>query len=162
MIKIKLEKLVPIHLNILGIIFICIGIYNLLGLFFELIYILISLPFLIIGLFLATAKSGIIIDKINNKFKNCVFFLGLEIGKWKTLSPFSDIALLTKNRGVKAYSRGQRTTTFTNKFFEVYMLTNNHRERIILKRYKDEGKAKVFAQDIALQLNMKFAIFSPH
>ncbi|PSG86573.1 hypothetical protein [Aurantibacter aestuarii] len=161
MIKLKLEKLVPIHVNILGYILIFIGFYNLKKLFIEIYYLPISLICIIIGMFLSTAKTGIIIDKVNNKFKICIFFIGFEIGYWKPLNRFRKISILTKNIGLKAYSKGQRSTTFTNKVFEIYMLTENHRERIILKRYKDKDKATVFAQDIAHQLQMELNVYSP-
>jgi hypothetical protein len=159
MIKLKLEKTVPIHLNALGYIFIIIG----LGCFIhlELTLIFIGLISLLLGLFLATAKNGIILDQENNKYKKTVFFLGLELGNWKSLSHFTDISILSFNKGITALSRGQRATTFSNKVFEVYMLTENHRERIILKRYKQEDKATVSAQDLAYKLGMEFNIFSP-
>lgn len=162
MIKIKLEKTVPIHLNALGLIIILIGLFYLLAVIIDILNLLIALPLLILGLFLATAKNGIILDKEKAKYKITVFFLGLEFGKWKAISVFTDIAILSFNKGITALSRGQRATTFNTKVFEIYMLTKNHRERIILKRYKEEDKANVFAQDIAYKLGMEFNIYSPN
>ncbi|WP_375239760.1 hypothetical protein [Aurantibacter sp.] len=124
----------------------------------------IGLILLILGLFLATAKDGIILDKRNNKFKKTIFFLGLRLGKWKSFERFTDIAILTGNIGLGFYRfiASQKTTTFhSNKVFEVYMLTKNHRERIILKRYKQEEKATISAQDLAYELGMELNIFSP-
>ena len=159
MIILKLEKTAPIHLNVFGLVLIALGLPFFIHL--EILLALIGILVITLGLFLATAKNGIIIDTENNQFRNTVFFLGLEFGSWKELSKFTDIAILTKNKGITALSRGQRATTFSNKVFEIYMLTENHRERIILKRYKDEDKATVFAQDIAHQLQMELNVYSP-
>ena len=161
MIKLKLEKIFPINLIVFGYFLIIIGLATFIQ--FEILLSTISLIILLLGLFFSTAKDGIILDKENNRFKKVVFFLGLELGSWKSLKPFTDIAILTGNIGLGFYRfvASQRATTFSNNVFEIYMLTENHRERIILKRYKAEDKATVFAQDIAYKLGMEFNIFSP-
>jgi hypothetical protein len=162
MIKLKLEKIFPINLNIFGYFLIIMGLVFFKRL--ELTLNFIGSISLILGLFLATAKDGIILNKENNKFKKAIFFLGLEPGSWKSLERFTDISILTGNIGLGFYRliTSRNSSAFhSKKVFEVYMLSENHRERIILKRYKQEDKAAVFSQDIAHRLGMELTVFSP-
>jgi len=84
---------------------------------------------------MVTGAAGIDMNYSHNIFKNYNKVLGMKFGKWKSLNPYPFITILSANKSNKASDiTGLNKTVVTNEALGVYLLTNSHRKKIVLKR----------------------------
>ena len=157
----KLGKLFPPSARIAGLIFILIGLYLIGNSFVEDTTSSIYGGFLplIIGLFMLTSINGILINVHEKTYKNYTSILGYKQGSWKTIKPYPYITILRQQVSTYAHSRSNRTTqTSSHLYYDIYLIDETKRNRVHIKRMKDETEARNSLKELSDLLDVK--IFS--
>lgn len=120
-------------------------------------------PLLLGCIFLLTSQHGTDISLSTNYVRNFhkKFFV-FKSGKWLPLNAYSDICILKigKTRRVQDIT-GMVSTNLDNTEIEVYLMTHDHRKRLLLKTCKSGHEAQEYAKEMAEKLDKKIAIYSP-
>lgn len=118
--------------------------------------------FIIIGVFLSFSIVGIQVDMTKNRFKQYERKFWIKMGKWRNFDDFPDVSVLTINQ--KHTSRSLTNTEFTSKsvVYKVFLLNETHREKFLVKEFKTEDKAILYAKDFAARTATEFTVFSPY
>jgi hypothetical protein len=121
-----------------------------------------GLALLLITGFIVFSKNGICISANTKNYKSYISFLGIKFGKWQQLNGYTDIALLRKTVSIRAFSRANVSAeTSLETYFEICLLSPNHRKKLIVARFKDDEIAFDAAHKMAEKLNMKYAEYNP-
>ncbi len=131
------------------------------GLLYLFIKILIGLGLIIIGIYLSFSFNGIQIDSKKKKFKKYSSFFGWKKGIWESYNDYPYLTMLEITEKETGYSRGQVEFTSKYKVYRVCLLNNSHREKIILKNFKNKELASKSAKEFANKLNVKLTVYSP-
>jgi hypothetical protein len=115
------------------------------------------------GLYMITGTSGIDINYENSIFKEYNKVLGIKFGKWKSLSPYPFISIMSANKSNKASDiTGLNKTVVTEQALGVYLLNNSHRKKILLKRTSPKmEQAKTEAERIAELAEKEIMRYNP-
>jgi hypothetical protein len=96
---------------------------------------LIGTAMITFGVYMFTGTSGIDINYSDKTFKEYNKVLGIKFGKWKSLNLYPFISVMSANRSNKASDiTGLNKMVVTQQALGVYLLTNSHRTKILLKR----------------------------
>lgn len=121
-----------------------------------------GLVLLLITSFVVFAKNGICISANPRRYKSYISFLGIKFGKWQQLNGYIDIAILRKTVSNRAYSRANVSAeTSRETYFDICLLSPNHRKKLIVASFKDKEIAFDVAHKMAVKLNMKYAEYNP-
>jgi len=123
--------------------------------------ILIGIALILFGSLLSFTFSGFQIDNVKNKYKEYTNCLGVYFGTWKSLDNYSCLVILTRNLGYKTYSRGQVEANTSDKYFEIYLMSENHRLRTLISRFKNKEIAIKKANDLEVRLNFNLETYCP-
>jgi len=157
MIDNKLEKLFPPAMRAAGLIPILFGILLLLGQSY-----IAAIIFFIIGSFIAFADNGILLDPVGKRSKQYIGFVGLKMGKWKSMQQYCHITILRSRESTTAYSRSNRaTTTSAEIYYDVTLLDKTHRQKLGVKRFKGEQQAVAYSKRLMKALNFDFVKYNP-
>jgi len=114
------------------------------------------------GGFIAFATNGILIDPNTKRTKQYIGYLGLRIGKWKSMEQYCHITILRSRESTTAYSRSNRaTTTRAEIFYDVTLLDKTHRQKLGVKRLKGEQPAIASAKELMNILGFDFVKYNP-
>lgn len=142
-------KSFPPSLAFSGYVFIVVGITAA----FSHVYI--AILFIVMGIFIAFTKSGIQINLKENTYRDYNSFFGLFQGKWKTLEPYSYITLMQNHEESATLSRSnRRAVTGATTYYDICLLSANHRERLTIKRITERDKASGEIKILSQQLNL--------
>ncbi len=131
-------------------------------LLFSTQYLFSGATLLIIGVYLAFSIIGIQVEKSKNRFKYYNRHFWVKQGEWKSFKDFPDVCvLLTNLKGTSYYGAGIPITT-KNRLFVVFLLNETHREKLLIKEFKTEEKAILYAKDFAERSGTNFTVFSPY
>jgi len=97
--------------------------------------------FLILGLNIAFATSGIQIDPNKRLLRSYYGLFGLRFGKWESLDDYKYLSVLQTRESTSTYSRSNRDITVTDLWFDICLLNENHRVKLIVKRLKSIEEA---------------------
>lgn len=155
MIDNKIENFFPSGIVYIGYVLLFFSVIVL----FSDIKVFISL--LIIGSVLSFTINGIQLDSSKRMYLVYTRVLGVKLGKWKSLKKYSCLSILTRTLAQKVYSRGQAEASFSNKYYEVYLLSENHRLKLLVCRFKNEKSAKDEIKLLEKEFMMITEIYSP-
>ncbi len=114
------------------------------------------------GSFVATVRDGIQIDLINNRFREyTLLFLHFKVAKWRSLYEFPYVVVLRLNESQKAYSMTAQSVKFSELKYEVFLMDENHVQRILVCQFDLEDKAFEYAQQLAAHANLQYAEYNP-
>jgi hypothetical protein len=110
-----------------------------------------------------TSTYGTEISLSNQHVREYHTAFGIKSGKWVPTSTFPDIAVMRigKSKGVVNYRTGGTALEVDASANEVYLLSANHRAKILLRTCKSKSEAEKFATEIAEKMNKKFVTFNP-
>lgn len=120
--------------------------------------------FLIIGSFLiATTKYGVEIIKENSskKYRTYYTYFGVKTGKWTSIENYPYIAILNKKMSYNMSSLGAKSLKFTEEFYEIYLLNQTHRHKLLIKSSSDLEEISNGIKKIAQDLNVEYVQYSP-
>lgn len=157
MINYKIEKLFPPNIILIGYLLILCALIILLGK--KLI--LLGGILILVGLFLCSTTRGILINQKTNEYKEYINIFGFKIGKWNSYKNYPNIGILSKKLNFSMYSLGQVKTSLSDRFYEINFMSENHRSRILIKRFKSEDLAQEEAKKLEKLLNVKLVTYSP-
>jgi len=123
--------------------------------------ILIGILLILFGSLLSFTFNGLQIDKVKNEYKEYTNCLGIYLGKWKSLEKYSCLVILTRILGYKTFSRGQVEVNTSDRYFEIYLMSENHRLRLLIGRFQKEENAIKKINDLERKLNFNLEIYCP-
>ncbi|MBI3133233.1 MAG: hypothetical protein HYZ14_01025 [Bacteroidetes bacterium] len=118
---------------------------------------------LLAALFALTSKFGTEISLSNNYIKEYSVAFGIRSGKWQSTLMLPDLCVikLGKTRGVaNTYTGGIGTEVDASKN-EVYLLSANHRKKVLMKVCNSKKEAENFARDLAQKMGKNYVPFNP-
>lgn len=121
-----------------------------------------SIPFLLIGIYLSFTYGGIEIDNTKKRFRDYALYFGIPIGsKWKDLDKYPDLCVLKTRESSTTYSRTNNSVSYKESYYDVFMLTNNHRAKIFLKRFDTKEEAFKKARELESILTKELKVYNP-
>ena len=158
MIDNKIEKLFPPNVVFIGYIIIVFSLI----IFFNKETMAISLLLLLVGVLMSFTSIGIKIDVEKKIYKRYTNFYGVKYGKWISYEEYPYLGILSRNIGYSMFSRAQVKTTITNKCYEIYLMSENHRVRHIIKRFDNKNIATKEAERLENELKLKLVVYNPY
>jgi len=116
---------------------------------------------ILFALFISFSFSGIVIDSVNNRYKDYSVYFGIKTGRWQPLDKYIYLTVLCNNEMYETHSRANVTTSEAAKYFEVFMMDKTHRDKLLVKKFKNSESALKYANDISCVLNMELTGFHP-
>ena len=117
---------------------------------------------ILIGIYLAFSFCGIEFDLAKNAYREYSIYFGIHSGgKWKDLSKLTDMSVLQTRVSETTYSRSNRTTTDSDTFYDVFLLSKTHRTKVFVERFKDKNFAFSKAKELSNTLNKEFKKYHP-
>ena len=113
------------------------------------------------SMFLWTSSYGIEIDIQQNRFREYGSMYGIKKGEWKSLDKVPFITVLRGRTGMTVYSRSNRATSDIDDRYEVYLLNQSHRAKILVQRFDSKKQALTYAEKLAVKLEKKIVQYSP-
>lgn len=120
------------------------------------------------GFFALTSKNGTQVCLSNGYIREYSAVLGLKTGKWQTTAALPDITVmkLGKKRETAGFipglpgmpTVGMEMDASVN---EVYLLSADHRKRVLLKVCNSAKEGFEFAKDLALKMGKNVVEFNP-
>lgn len=154
MIDNKIDKFFPLGVVYIGYVLLLFSLPVLISDF------LIGVTLILFGSLLSFTFNGLQIDKVKKEYKEYTNYLGVYFGKWKSLDSYSCL-VITRTLGYKTYSRGQAEANTSDKYFEIYLMSENHRLRILINRFKNKEIAIKKANDLEGRLNFNLETYCP-
>lgn len=119
--------------------------------------------FVIIGILIGFARSGIQINVPDKTYRSYNSLFGLKQGRWKSLKKYKFITLLRNQIGTAAHSASnRRAVTSSNLFYEVTLLSTSHRNKRSIKREPNKEKALESLKELSNILELPIAKYDPH
>ena len=120
------------------------------------------LLFLAVGALLSFSFQGIEIDFENKKYEHYHNYLFIPTGNWISYEEYTDIAVLTLSYSSTVTSRYNAQFTINDgAYHEVYLLTENHLERMLVARYRSSVEANNTKIAVAKYGGFKATTFQP-
>lgn len=123
-------------------------------------------PILGIGLtlfcaFFWSSSYGVQIDISSQRLREYTSMYGIKKGNWKPLNNLPYITVIKSKSGMKTYSRSNRSTSYIEDMYEVCLLSENHRQKVPVKKFDTIEDAKSYSQDLAKELNKNIVVYKP-
>ena len=122
---------------------------------------ILGLLVLILGSFLGTSSYGSEIDVINNRFREYGSVFGIKKGKWFNLNSMPFLGIFKSRSGYLIYGRSTNSTTVIDDYFDVCLMSNSHRKRIVLQKFKTKEEALNFTEMLEKKIEVKLTTFNP-
>lgn len=122
---------------------------------------IIAIILFLVGLFICTSSYGTEIDVTNKKYREYGSIYGLKRGSWFDSNTMPFIAILRSRSGYRMYSTSNRSTTDTTDFYDVCLLNQSHRKKVVLMKFKSKDEALRFASNMESQLGVVLTQFNP-
>ncbi len=120
-----------------------------------------SLPITgLVGGWMSFRKSGVQIKPSNRLRREYTSFL-VKHGKWFSYEDYPCLAILKGREGYAAYSRAMVEQRVTEEVYDLYLLSKDHRKRLIVTRFKDEADADEKGPDLAEKLGLTWTVYNP-
>lgn len=121
-----------------------------------------SVGLLILGLWFAFTNGVIELDSETKRFRQHPFLFGVKLGRWRSVVEYKDIAVLGNTINETTYGgRTSRSVITKNKGFEICLLTQSHRKKLVLARFKNKEKAIKTRNEIGECLHLRVTKYNP-
>ena len=111
---------------------------------------------------LLTSPVGLEFDMAKSKFRAFNQLFGIRIGKWKDLSPYSSIIVLSKRKKMKRLRfKMAFEDSIPIKVHEVYLTNKHHVKRLPLATFNTKERADAFAKEYAEVLQRPVEPYNP-
>lgn len=122
---------------------------------------ILGLVMVAVGPFFWSSSYGIQLDPEQNRFREYGSFYGIKSGKWKPLDKVPFLTIVRGRGGTAVYAGTNRSTTVIDDRFQVCLLTNSHRTRIVVQKFENLIDAEVYAKQLASTLSKTVVQFNP-
>lgn len=111
--------------------------------------------FLLVALFLFFSYSGVEINTETKKIKAYNNFFGLiKKGKWESLNQYKGITLVPMRTTQTIFSRSNRQTTSTDRYFMIYLINAGLKPKLPIKKCKNIEDAQNSLDEFSIWLKM--------
>jgi hypothetical protein len=110
---------------------------------------------------MSTSSYGTEIDIENKKFREYGSAFGIKSGKWNSMKALPFLSLMTSRSGHSVYSRTNHSTTDVDDYYDVCLLNQNHRTKIVIQKFTAKKEATEFINDFSSKLNKPIVAFNP-
>lgn len=122
---------------------------------------LLGVGLVLAGAFLWSSTYGSEVDFEKGRYRDYGSFYGIKRGEWKSLDKMRDVSILKGRSGTRLYSQSNRSTTVIEERYEVCLLSENHRRRFTVKKFRDKKEAKTFAEELVRMTNGSVVQYNP-
>ncbi|MBT3382081.1 MAG: hypothetical protein HN778_11560 [Prolixibacteraceae bacterium] len=120
---------------------------------------MLGIPFLLVACFLLFTFSGVEINTDKQQIKTYYKIFGLiKRGKWISLNKFKGVTLVHMKKTQTTFSRSNRQTSTTNKYFQIYLVNKANKPELPIKRCKVLEEAQNNLDEFSIWL--KIPVFS--
>lgn len=151
----KIGNSFPSHIYAIGLIFI------LSSFFLFLNNPVLALIFLLVGMFICTSRYGVEIDLEKKKYREYGQIFCIKQGQWFDLTKMPYVSILKSKSGHLVYSRSNYSTANYDDGFDVCLLNESHKKRVVIKKCKTKEEALQFAKELESILDVKLVQFDP-
>ena len=128
----------------------------------TLISIYLCLAAAFIGLLFMLMVSGIEINCTSRKYRLFKSVLGLKKGEWKNIDFFKGIIIRAKSGSKELMGPNLALMpTVRGMSFDIYMVDETHRKKLLIKSFKSKSKGLDFAKKLSSQVNLPFQKYNP-
>lgn len=121
----------------------------------------VALGLILFGTFMWSSNYGVQIDQNNNRFREYGSIFGIKSGKWYPLDKLPFISIMKARDGLIMYSMINQPTKAIDDRFGVYLLSESHRKKVLLKKFEDRDLAKEYSIQMTTKLNKELVQFNP-
>jgi hypothetical protein len=136
--------------------------------FFGLIGFIVILVYPIAGLmvvgffgYICSSTYGFEMDWPKNRCREYTRVFGIKRGEWVPLSDRPYVSVLHDEVGNSVASLSNRITSYTETKYNVYLLSETHRTRMLVKMFDKKDTASEYARHLAVGAQLQFAVYSP-
>ena len=118
----------------------------------------------IFGLVVTLLKKYMFIDLENHRIKSSKsFFPWMPTGKWHGIQNYPFVTMIRKviSSSLTNYGAQQKSSTGRNVYYDVLLLSNSHRSKIVINRLKNKEEAQAYADETAKMLSRKLVVYKP-
>ena len=115
-----------------------------------------------LGLIMLYAEQGASFKPDEKLYRHYIGLFGLHFGKWESYENYPDMALLSQRMTTTSFSRSNRQTDQTEVAHELYLLSPDHRKKILAYVFKNLDAAETDNPKLlADNLGVNFTTYSP-
>lgn len=114
-----------------------------------------------VGGLIALTFNGARIDTANKRFKLYSQWFGFRSGKWKSMEHFPYLAVINLQSGYRMASRSNRTVDIPDTTYSVCLLSESHRQKVVIATAPTRSLALSIAQELAPSLEKEIVQYSP-
>ena len=122
---------------------------------------LLGLLALVFGYWLTFRSSGTEIDILTRRYRPFTRSFGVKKGKWQSYASYPDLAVLRGKEGFTAYSRGMVELNMAETVYDIYLLSEDHRRKLILNRCSSTQTAEDEGKELAEQMGLSWTSYNP-
>lgn len=123
---------------------------------------LIGIFLMLAGAFVGFSVTGVKLFPAEGAYQLYIGLFGLRFGKRKSYQNYPFLSVMRTKVTSSAFSVTNRNaSTGSNLYFDVYLLSQSHRERILVRRYSSQFEAKQKAQELGTVLSKKVVMYHP-
>ncbi|MFT5778251.1 MAG: hypothetical protein ACI837_001207 [Crocinitomicaceae bacterium] len=116
---------------------------------------------IIAGGFLCSSTYGSQIDLEKNLYREYTAVYGIKRGKWFPLEKMPYLCVLPSRTGTTMYSQSNRATTVIDDTFDICLLNETHRRKIVWNKMGTKNLAVESAETLAKQIGKSVVQYSP-
>lgn len=131
------------------------------GIIFSLMLLWGGLILILLGYFVSQSYNGIQINAESKQYRSYSHIFGMKFGAWKSLNSYCYLSVLPRKDSYRAYSYAMSSMTDSDNYFGIFLLSQNHRKKLEIRRHGQKDAAFVEAQEIAEILNLKLVKYQP-
>jgi len=120
-----------------------------------------GLIFLIFPILAYTSLFGSEFSEDLKRMREFSLIIGFRKGKWIDLNAYSDLVIIQLSRSGGMFSRTGRSTQYDASKIEIYLMTPDHRHRLLVNVCKSGEEAIEVSEKLAQTLNKKLTAFKP-
>ena len=116
----------------------------------------------VMGAYLSLTRFGTELEPDKDRYREFNSFAGIRFGTWHHLHRYPYLCILKTDLTSSAYSLSNRNAvTGSESYMEVYLLSESHHHRILLKRCESIKEAEESGIELSQKLNKPLVDFNP-
>lgn len=107
-------------------------------------------------------KLGVELLPEQGSYREFTKIFGLRFGKPKSFKDFPFLSVMRTKVTSSAYSITNRNaSTGSDLYYDVYMLSQSHRKKVLIRRYSNLHDAKTSAHELGKKISKEVVMFNP-
>ena len=119
-----------------------------------------AIAVILLGGFISFTRNGIKLDPTTKKYKSYTSYFGIKVGNWESYEKYPYITIMSR-RLSSTINTKIHSMAIQDIYFDVCLLTESHRQNILLKRTKDKDEAMAELEKLTGVLQVEPAAYDP-